>query len=160
MELLTRSKTLWGLFVLVIALTVTFGVWAPSIGGASLDTAITVEQSEKLLLKMSDDQKQSHFWMTLILDMVYPFVYGTLCIGVILKFAGANAKYLIIPVLLAVPSDVVENIIQLKILSGDIGLLQAKEITTSIKFLSLAISLMIVFGSIFKGVKQKKAIDE
>ena len=74
MNYFKRSNILWGLFVAVGAILLGIVLWTPSVGGTLLDSLSAVSEVQALLEKMTKAQKDSHFLMTLLLDMPYPFI--------------------------------------------------------------------------------------
>ena len=155
MEFIKKPIVLWGLFIGAVVLMAGFVVWVPLIGGTGLDSVIAVDEVQSILLGMSDVQKNSHILMTLVLDMAYPFVYGLLFAGLILKFAGKPGIWLSIPAFAVIPVDICENLIQLMALSGNVSLLSVKAILTPVKFLLFFLSLLLAVGSLIFGVVKK-----
>ena len=147
-NLITNTKILWALFAAVVVLAFGFSVWTPAVGGTILDNISSVDQLQELLASMSDEQKASHFWMTISLDMLFPLAYGGLFAGLALKHGGKFGLWLAIPAILAVPADLLENITQLIILSGNDGLLGVKAVISSAKLILLPIAALIAIGSL------------
>ena len=123
--------------------------------GTALDSIASIESVQALLLGMSDTQKHSHVLMTIILDMVYPFVYGLLFAGLTLKFSGKIGVWLALPAFAVIPVDIFENIIQLMALTGSGSLLFIKTVLTPVKFVLFIISGLIAIGSLLFGIMQK-----
>lgn len=73
---ITSITNLWLLFALTLALMAGFVLWTPSVGGVGLDSLAAVDDVQTLLASMSSAQKNSHFWMTLLLDMLFPLAYA------------------------------------------------------------------------------------
>ena len=155
MEFIRRSVVLWGLFFTTVILSIGFIFWAPFIGGTALDSIASIESVQALMLGMSDIQKHSHFLMTIILDMAYPFAYGLLFAGLTLKFSGKTGVWLSFPAFAVIPVDIFENIIQLMALTGNGSLLFIKAVLTPVKFVLFALSGLIAIGSLVFGVVQK-----
>ena len=132
-EYLTRTKVLWSLFLGTVLFFVAFGLWTPSVGGTILDTVGPVDDVNALLAGMSEAQKASHFWMTLLLDLVFPFVYGGLFVGLVFRHGGKFARWLTLPALGAMVTDLGENTIQLMALRDNESLLGVKAVLTPAK---------------------------
>lgn len=79
-------------------------LWTPSVGGVSLDSLAAVDDVQTLIVSMSPAQKNSHFWMTLLLDMLFPLAYGGLFCGLTLRHAASYGAVLAVPALIAVCS--------------------------------------------------------
>ncbi|PCJ22941.1 MAG: hypothetical protein COA96_12995 [SAR86 cluster bacterium] len=154
-KLVTQTLNLWILFVLTAALMAGFAYWSPSIGGTGLDSVGPVSDVQALLASMTSEQKQSHFWMTLLLDMLFPLAYGGLFAGLALKHARRYGVLLAIPAIIVIPVDIVENIIQLLALKGSTGLLTLKSLLTPTKFFLFYTAAVIALGSLIFGMLMK-----
>lgn len=146
-------------FVVAIALVFAFQAWTPSVGGELLDRTASVEDSMSLLAAMTDEQKSSHFWMTLSLDYLFPLAYGAFFAGLALKFPGRMGIALAIPAFLVFGVDLAENTIQLLALKGHHDLLVAKEVLTPTKFFLFNIAALIALMSLawlaFKTIRSR-----
>ena len=71
--------------------------------------------------------------MTLVIDMIFPLAYGCLLAGLTLRFLGKPGKWLAIPAVIAMFTDLFENVIQLVALRGNETLLLVKAVITPIK---------------------------
>ena len=154
MELIKKTSVLWVLFLATVTISVGFSLWIPHLGGTILDSIAPIDEVHSLLNGMSDVQKDSHFMMTLALDMLYPFVYGGLFVGLALRFCGKVGIWLAIPALVVVPVDLFENIIQLLAITGSEGLLSLKAILTPIKFVLFPLAGLIALGALAFGAVQ------
>ena len=156
---LQRTPVLWALFILTIALTVGFGLWIPSVGGVILDETAPVHAVKVILANMSPAQKNAHFWMTLLLDIPYPFAYGGFFAGMALRFFGKAGGWLALPAFLVIPVDLVENTIQLITLQGNESFLPIKAIVTPIKlvlfFAAGGIAIIALFIAITRLIRKK-----
>ncbi|WP_317112318.1 hypothetical protein [Chroococcidiopsis sp. SAG 2025] len=114
---------------------------------------------QALLANMSQAQKESHFLMTLLLDTLYPLVYGCLLASLALKFFGKAGVWLSLPAFVVIPVDLSENIIQLVALKGNEALLPFKAILTPAKFTLIfiagSIALIALASRFFSFVKSK-----
>lgn len=145
---ITSIKTLWILFALSLALAAGFVIWIPSVGGVALDSVASVADAQSLLASMTAIQRNSHFWMTSLLDMLFPLAYGGLFCGLALKYAGRYGPVLALPALIVIPVDILENIIQLISLRGQTSLLDLKALLTPIKFSLFYAALLIAVASL------------
>ncbi len=183
MNYFKRSNILWGLFVAVGAILLGIVLWTPSVGGTLLDSLSAVSEVQALLEKMTKAQKDSHFLMTLLLDMPYPFIavcklvkytfpsqffeqampgvlnkpehryiYGSFLAGITLKFFGQAGNLLAIPALVAVPTDLLENVIQLLALKGNEALLPLKAFLTPAKFILVGLAVLIALAALVNGI--------
>lgn len=113
------------------------------------------EKVKAALAAQSPEQHKAHFWMTLILDIPYPFAYGLLFVGLALKFLGKWGRWLCIPALISIPFDTIENIVQLFILKGDMSLLAVKSFVTPIKLGSFIAALIIALVALAIAAKER-----
>jgi hypothetical protein len=145
---LKQTKTLWLLFLATIALAIGFQLSTPSAGGALLDVSTTLAASEDLLQAMSAPQKRAHLWITVLLDIPFPFAYGGLFLGLCLRYGGRYSLYLAAPAFLVIPVDLIENTVQFIALLGNETLLPAKAYLTPAKFLLVYIAAIVAIGSL------------
>jgi len=154
MELIKHTPVLWALFLATAAISIGFIVWIPNLGGTILDSIAAVDEVQARLNAMSDVQKDSHFMMTLVLDMVFPLAYGGLFAGLALRFGGNAGIWLAIPALAVIPVDLFENTIQLLALKGSDGLLSVKAILTPVKSVLFLLAGLIAVGALALGAVQ------
>jgi hypothetical protein len=145
---LKQTKTLWLLFLATIALAIGFQLSTPFAGGALLDVSTTLAASEDLLQAMSAPQKRAHLWITVLLDVPFPFAYGGLFLGLCLRYGGRYSLYLAAPAFLVIPVDLIENTVQFIALLGNETLLPAKAYLTPAKFLLVYIAAIVAIGSL------------
>ena len=84
-----------------------------------------------------------------MLDYFYPLAYGGFFAGMALRFFGKAGPFLALPAFICIPADVVENTVQLFILSGDASLIWLKAIMTPLKlatFIPAALIALIGLG--------------
>ena len=148
LRFLKQSKTLWVLFLATIVLAVGFQLTTPLVGGALLDSSTTLAASEDLLQAMSTAQKRAHLWITVLLDIPFPFAYGGLFLGMCLRHGGRFALYLATPSFLVIPVDLIENAVQFIALLGNETLLPAKAYLTPAKFLLFYSAAIVALGSL------------
>ena len=71
--------------------------------------------------------------MTGTLDVAYPLAYGALFLGATLRFFPGRGPVLTIPILIGVPADVLEGLVQILALAGWADWLVAKAVLTPVK---------------------------
>jgi len=152
---LRDTKVLWRLFILFALLSIAMLGWIQYHSLHIIDEISDPEQVKAVLAAQSPAQHKAHFWMTLLLDIPYPFAYGLLFAGLALKFLGKWGKWLCIPALIAIPFDTIENITQLFILKGNTDLLALKAIVTPIKLTSFIIALVLAIVGLAVALKRK-----
>lgn len=152
---LTDTKILWRLFFAFAALSLAMLCWIIFHDLHIIDEIARPDQVKAVLAAQSTEQHRAHFWMTLILDIPYPFVYGSLFAGLALKYFGKWGKWLCIPALLAIPFDTIENIAQLFILKGNMAPLALKAIVTPLKLACFVIAVIIALTANCMAAKAK-----
>ena len=133
-------------FLLMVACGASFGYYTDAVGGRLLDETWNQQAALGVLSAMSSEQQNTHFWVTVLLDTLYPVFYGTFFIGVIWRLAGSNNSWAIWPNALGVDADFLENIVQALALAGNPDWLFLKDVLTPIKFGGLAIGLLLIIG--------------
>tara|TARA_R110002074_G_C12243227_1_gene639484 strand:+ start:179 stop:682 length:504 start_codon:yes stop_codon:yes gene_type:complete len=146
--LLRRPAVIILSFLVAIALVFGFQAWTPLVGGEILDRVASVEATTALLSSMTEAQKDSHFWMTLLLDYAFPVAYGAFFAGLALRFPGRFGVALAIPAFLVFGFDVAENTVQLIALTGEHGLLFLKALLTPAKFFTFNVAAVIALMSL------------
>ncbi len=147
-QFITRTSLLLALFVIFLAMSIGFQFWKPLVGGKYLDSVALPAEVHNLLVEMSPAEKDSHFLMTLSLDMLYPLVYGSLFAGLTLRAFGSHVSWLSIPAFLVIPADLAENVIQLIALKGNEALLPLKAVLTPAKSALFFIAGVIALASL------------
>ena len=125
-EILSRTSTLFILFILCVITLVTIQLLANFWNLTLLDEVYSTNEARELLLQMTDDQKVVHLWITASLDVIYPIVFGGLLAGLILKFLPKYGSYLILFAILGVIMDWSENLIQILALLNILDALRLK----------------------------------
>jgi len=145
---LAQTKVLWVTFILTVVVSVAFVMLTSQVNGAFMDEALTEAAALETLNGLSSDQKSFHFWVTALLDTLYPLVYGGFFAGMITRLAGSMRSWAVWPGLIGVDCDFVENITQLLALADNPGWLFLKDVVTPIKMGGIGISLLliVVFG--------------
>jgi len=143
---------------LVLTLLVGAGFWPvmQAIDGSLLDMISDGESAIVRLTEMSPDQRSTHFYATVTLDVLYPLAYGGLFIGLLSRLAWSWRWLLICVPIIGAIADYAENTVQAMALSGhDASILLAKTYITPLKSGALVatLGLCLVLGAI--GVLKK-----
>jgi hypothetical protein len=132
--ILKRTPIIWSLFVLTLLTTAGFVVMSGAVGGAYLDSISNGQSSRALIAGMSPAQRSAHFWITVLLDTLYPFVYGGFFAAMALRFFGKFGRLAALPAFVTIIVDLTENTVQALALSGAADALDAKAWLTPLKF--------------------------
>ena len=141
---LSQTKVLWVTFILTVLVSVAFVLLAPRVNGHFLDEANTGVLALAWLDALSIEQKDVHFWVTALLDTLYPLVYGGFFAGMVARLAGAMRGWAVLPGLIGVGCDFAENVTQLLALSGNPNWLFLKDVLTPVKMGGIGISLLLI----------------
>ena len=149
MSFLTRTPTLIAMFILQALIFLAFGPFVESVGGTFLDTVMTGAESRTVIAAMSEGQRWTHFWVTVVLDTLYPLAYGAFFVGVAVKSFGKFGRIAALPAFAASIVDMTENTVQALALSGAADVLDVKDWLTPLKFgLFAAAGLIALLGVI------------
>jgi len=140
---LSNGKTIVWSGLAFLALTIGFGIWIQQYDLHIIDEISDPDQIRAVVAAMTPEQMSAHWWMTLSLDFFYPIAYGAFFAGLALRYFGAVGPWIIIPSIIVVPADIIENTVQLFILSGDFSLIGVKTIATPIKLVSFIVAALI-----------------
>lgn len=145
---LSQTKVLWVTFILTVLVSVAFVVLTSKVNGHFLDEATTGSMALLWLEALDAEQKNFHFWITALLDTLYPLVYGAFFAGMVARLAGAKRSWAVWPGLIGVDCDFAENVTQMLALSGNPNWLFLKDVLTPVKMGGIGISLLliVVFG--------------
>lgn len=159
MSLITRTPVLWTLFALMILSGAGFGVFSETVGGQFLDTLKDPEAARATLAAMSLEQKSAHFWVTVLLDTLFPLSFGLLFAGLAWRFFGRFGGLAAIPGFAVLVVDLTENTIQALALSGAADALDAKAWVTPLKmglfFIAAGIALVAVLIAVYRMIRKK-----
>ncbi|MEO1405395.1 MAG: hypothetical protein AAFV54_02750 [Pseudomonadota bacterium] len=148
-EWLPKTSTLWGLGLFYLVLTIGFGIVIAVFDLHIIDEISNPDRVLEVVSSFGPEQRQAHFWMTLILDMPYPLAYGGFYIGLALRFFGRWGPLLALPALITIPADLIENTAQLFILAGQEHFAWIKQYVTPVKlagFIPASILAIIALG--------------
>lgn len=116
-----------------VALTALFPLVAGHFGLTLLDAVADPTEARALIEGLTSEQRQAHAWITGTLDVAYPLAYGALFLGAMLRFFPRRGPLLAIPVLIGVPADFLEGLVQILALTGQVDWLAAKAVLTPVK---------------------------
>ncbi|MGB0906649.1 MAG: hypothetical protein ACPGVT_04080 [Maricaulaceae bacterium] len=147
-----QTKTLWMTFIGTIICFVLFGVISKKWGFSILDEISGPDASRALVASLTPTQNTVHIWMTATLDVIFPLIYGAFFAGMAHRFWGSLSKWLIIPTLIVVPTDLIEGVVQVLGLMGNDGILGLKSILTPLKlYMFYAAALIALSGLLNAG---------
>ncbi len=130
---LTKTSTLWVLFIAFVALMLVSDLMKAHWNMELLDGISNPADARALLAGMTLEQKSGHLWFTATLDVLLPIAAVGLFVGMALVSFPKYGKYLAIPPLLALPLDYAEGVIQVLVLTETADVLAVKAFTTPIK---------------------------
>ena len=142
-NLIKKRSTLWVLFALTVILTFSFSFVAEQNQMSFLDAISSPEEAKQLVASLSEEQKQVHIWVTAVLDVAYPLVYGMFFAGVALASFRHFGFFLAIPSFLVIPVDIAEGMVQIYGLLGHTDWLDWKLVLTPLKFALVLIGLTV-----------------
>lgn len=153
----TNTKTLWTMFWLTLGLTVGFAVVMQVWQFELIDEMSDPEQIRAHVAMFSETQKTAHIWMTATVDVAYPFAYGSLFMGMALRFFGRVGFWLALPSLIVIPVDLAEGYVQVMFLSGDDNLLYLKSFLTPLKLVLFMPGLLIALVGAGIAIKERRS---
>ena len=130
---LKERRVLLVALVATLVLTALFPVIAGHFGLTLLDAVADPTEARALVEGLTKEQRQAHAWITGTLDVAYPLAYGALFLGATLRFFPRKGALLAIPILIGVPADFLEGLVQLLALTGQVDWLAAKALLTPVK---------------------------
>lgn len=158
---LKRTPVIWGLFIAQLLIFPGFALFSDAVGGRYLDTVASGEASRALIAGLTEAHRNAHFWVTVLLDTVYPLAYGGFFAAMALRFFGRFGRLAALPALATIIIDLTENTVQALALSGAADALDAKSWLTPLKFgmffLAAAIALIALVIAIAHIFRKRKA---
>ena len=130
---LREGRVLLLSLVATVVLTALFPVVAGQFGLTLLDAIADPTEARALVEGLTGEQQEAHAWITGTLDVAYPLAYGALFLGATLRFFPRRGTLLAIPVLIGVPADLLEGLVQILALTGQADGLAAKAVLTPVK---------------------------
>lgn len=149
---LTQGRTIWALFFLLIVLTLIFLLVMKIWDFHVIDEMSNPEAIRAHIAAMSPEQRRVHLVTSATLDVVYPFVYGALFIGMAWKFFPRASRFLVPLIALTIPVDLAECLVQVLALSGNDDVVDLKAIITPVK---LVLFFIGVFTAIAGAVRSR-----
>jgi hypothetical protein len=146
-KFLTDGRTIVGMGLAFLGLTIAFGIWIQRYDLQIIDEISDPDQIRAVVGAMTPEQVSAHWWMTLLLDYFYPLAYGAFFAGLALRYFPAVGVWLAVPSMIVVPADIIENTIQLMILSGDQSLIWVKTYVTPLKLVTFVIAALIALAA-------------
>ncbi|MEO1661838.1 MAG: hypothetical protein AAFR51_12670 [Pseudomonadota bacterium] len=137
---MTKATTLWVFFGLFIVETICFGVVMAVWDFTIIDEMSDPQKVQQHIGEMSEAQRAAHAWMTATLDVAYPLTYGPLFAGIVLRTLHT---VFVMPAMAVIPSDLIEGVIQVSVLSGDDTLLWLKTYITPLKLVLFVTAIII-----------------
>ena len=137
---LTKTSTLWWLFIATVAITLSFPIAAQYFDITLVDGISSPQITRDTIAGFSAGQKLAHAWITGTLDVAYPLAYGFLYIGVALRFYPNWGRYLALPSMLVIPVDLFEGLVQILALIEVTDWLTLKAVVTPLK------TVLFLFG--------------
>ena len=156
---LREGRVLLLSLVATVVLTALFPVVAGQFGLTLLDAIADPTEARALVEGLTGEQQEAHAWITGTLDVAYPLAYGALFLGATLRFFPRRGTLLAIPVLIGVPADLLEGLVQILALTGQADGLAAKAVLTPVKggaFVYGAVMALLGVGLSIGGKRVRK----
>ncbi len=138
---LAATRSLWVAFVSTVVITIAFQVVTSIWGISFIDALSDPAEVRQAISDMTRDQRAFHARITATLDVAYPLAYGALFVGSAYAFYGRLGRYIAIPLLLVVPTDLLEGVVQVLALTDIADLIDAKAVLTPLKFILFLLGL-------------------
>jgi hypothetical protein len=130
---LREGRVLLAALLATVLLTTFFPLLAGHFVLTLLDAVADPTEARALIEGLTGEQRQAHAWITGTLDVAYPLAYGALFLGATLRFFPRQGALLAIPILVGVPADFLEGLVQILALTGQADWLAAKAVLTPVK---------------------------
>ncbi len=136
------------IFLLALAILVgmAFGYFGGHLGGPLLDMLSDPAANESRLAAMTADQRATHLWITLTLDVIYPLAYGGGFANLSARLADRHKLLVALPGLALILVDLTENVLIAMMLQGDTGVIGAKVLATQAKWWLFGGCTLLVAG--------------
>lgn len=146
-KVLADRRSLWIAFISTILMTIAFQVTASIWGITFIDAMSDPAVVRQAISDMTPDQRVVHAWITATLDVAYPLAYGALFVGSAYAFYERLGRYIAIPLLVVVPTDLLEGVVQVLALTNSADLIDAKAVLTPLKTALFLLGIVTtVFG--------------
>ena len=132
-RILAETKSLWISFVATILITIAFPITVSIWGITFIDAMSDPVAVRQAISDMTPNQRVVHAWVTATLDVAYPLAYSALFIGSAYAFYERFGRYIAIVLLVVVPTDLLEGVIQVLALTNSADFVEAKAVLTPLK---------------------------
>lgn len=124
------------IFLLALAILVgmAFGHFSSQLGGPLLDMLSDPATNEARLAAMTADQRSTHLWITLTLDVIYPIAYGGGFANLSARLVDRHKLLVALPGLTLILVDLTENLLIALMLRGDTNVILVKTLATQAKW--------------------------
>jgi hypothetical protein len=147
---LADTRTLWISFVSTLVITATFQIVIAPSDLVLLDPLSDPDQVRLAIAGMSDQQRILHAWITATLDVAYPIAYGALFIGSAVRFFPSRGLLFALPGMICIPIDLIEGVVQVLALVGNVDWTQSKALLTPVKLLLAVTGALITISGWLK----------
>lgn len=151
---LARTPVLIAFTLATLAVMASFGPVQSAVGTPLLDFIMTGTAANDRLAAMTTEQKNAHFWGTVLNDTAFPLAYSSLFAGLAFRFGAPKLIYGL-PALAGVTLDLAENTVQALALSDTVNLLSLKTVLTPLKFGMVAAAAGLALAFMARAVWRK-----
>ncbi|MEM6709757.1 MAG: hypothetical protein AAF648_13325 [Pseudomonadota bacterium] len=134
LDVLAQRRSLWIAFVATVLLALTFPQLEAHYDISLVDALSDPTQVRAVIEDMTPEQRRAHVWTTATVDVAYPLAYGSLFVGSVLAFFGRLGRFLAPVLLVVVPVDLVEGVVQILALTNTYDFVDGKAVLTPLKF--------------------------
>lgn len=158
LKILAQTRSLWIAFVSTILITIAFPLAASIWGITFIDAISDPAEVRQAISDMTTDQRFVHAWITATLDVAYPLAYGALFAGSAYAFYDRFGRYMAVPLLVVVPVDLLEGVVQVLALTDSADLIDAKAVLTPLKTALFLVGLLTtVVGWVIWAVRRTRS---
>ena len=154
-EKITTNGALWLLFISTLLITAGFPAVRNIWGIIFIDGISSPDEVWVVIAQMTAEQKLVHAWATATLDVAYPLAYGFFFAGTALRFFPKYGLYLAALLLIAIPVDLIEGVVQILALTNTADFVGAKAILTPVKSILFIAGFLISVAAWVKWVYRK-----
>ncbi len=151
-QYLVKTSTLASLFGVMILLMFSVAALVNRFEVTLVDEIIDPDAVRAIIAAMDDKQRMVHVFITGTLDLILPFVYGALFAGAALRFYPQVGKVFAALVLLAVPCDLIEGMVQILALTGAMDFLAVKMVVTPVKIVMFLLGALLLVVGVVKSL--------
>ena len=132
-KVLAERRSFWIAFISTTLITIAFPVATSFLQIPLVDAISDPTEVRQVISDMTPGQRFVHAWITATLDVAYPLAYGALFIGSAYAFYERFGRYIAYSLLVVVPTDLLEGVVQILALMGFADFLAAKAVLTPLK---------------------------